>query len=154
EDCFGVYPFSEAVNSAFALTFADARFVLDVHLGRLTAHLRMLGFDSLYPEDYRDEELARISSDENRILLTRDIVLLKRRIVRQGYFVNETDPWRQLAEVLRRFNLVGLESPFSRCTQCNGLLVRVQKAEISDQLQAGTLEHYEEFYRCTVCGKI
>jgi uncharacterized protein with PIN domain len=31
----------------------------------------MVGFDTLYQEDYQDEELARISSGERRTLLTK-----------------------------------------------------------------------------------
>ena len=38
------------------------RFVLDTHLGRLARYLRMLGLDTLYRNDYRDDELARLSS--------------------------------------------------------------------------------------------
>ena len=56
----------------------ERRFVADGHLGRLAAYLRMLGFDTLYRSSYRDEEVARLSSSENRILLTRDRGLLKR----------------------------------------------------------------------------
>ena len=33
-------------------------FVLDNHLGRLAMYLRMLGFDTLYRNDYQDPELA------------------------------------------------------------------------------------------------
>jgi uncharacterized protein with PIN domain len=132
----------------------DKRFVLDVHLGRLAAHLRMLGFDTLYPEDYRDEELARISSEENRILLTRDVGLLKRSIVKYGYFVQETDPWRQLAEILKRFDLIGSESQMRRCTQCNGSLHQVDKNAIADQVMPQTREVYDEFFACASCGKI
>ena len=36
----------------------EPTFVLDTHLGRLAAHLRMLGFDTLYWNDSADEELA------------------------------------------------------------------------------------------------
>jgi len=57
--------------------------VLDTHLGRLAAYLRMLGFDSLYRNDYHDEELACISA------LTRDRGLLKRNIVVHGYLVRK-----------------------------------------------------------------
>jgi hypothetical protein len=35
------------------------RFIADVHLGRLAAYLRMVGFDTLYEDYYQDEELAR-----------------------------------------------------------------------------------------------
>ena len=64
-------------------------FVLDNHLGKLAAYLRMLGFDSLYRNDYRDEELARISANQQRTLLTRDRGLLKRSIVIHGYLVHD-----------------------------------------------------------------
>jgi len=50
----------------------EMRFVLDTLLGKLAAHLRMLGFDSLYRNDCPDEELAHISATEQRILLSRD----------------------------------------------------------------------------------
>jgi len=67
----------------------ERRFVLDNHLGRLAAYLRMLGFDSLYRNDYHDEELARISANQQRTLLTRDRGLLKRNIVVHGYLVRK-----------------------------------------------------------------
>ena len=50
----------------------EPRFVLDVHLGKLATYLRLLGFDALYRNDYDDDELAQISSEEKRILLTQD----------------------------------------------------------------------------------
>ena len=44
-----------------------ARFVTDIHLGRLASYLRMLGFDTLYRNDYRDEELAELSLARARV---------------------------------------------------------------------------------------
>ncbi len=131
-----------------------ARFVADIHLGRLVAYLRMLGFDTLYPDDYRDEELARISGEEDRILLTRDRGLLKRSQVTHGYYVRQTDPWEQLAEVLARFDLRSQIALVHRCTGCNGLLREVDKDAIADQLQPKTRQHYDSFWRCAGCGKI
>ena len=49
----------------------QTRFVLDTHLGTLAVYLRMVGFDTLYSNDYGDETLARISSGEGRILSRR-----------------------------------------------------------------------------------
>ena len=54
-------------------------FVLDVHLGRLAGYLRMLGFDTLFPENIDDEYLAQVAHDEDRVMLTRDQGLLKRK---------------------------------------------------------------------------
>jgi uncharacterized protein len=100
----------------------EPRFVLDVGLGRLAGLLRMLGFDTVWRNDFADEALARQSRDEQRILLTRDLGVLKRSEVLHGYFPRETDPSLQLIEVVRRFRLSGQMRPFTRCLACNALL--------------------------------
>jgi uncharacterized protein len=158
-DQISVYPAFEhidisPVTSLQPEALDESRFVADVHLGRLAAYLRMLGFDTLYPDDYRDEELARLSSAEKRILLTRDRGLLKRNAVTHGYFVRETRPERQLAEVVRVFNLAGSIMPFHRCLACNGLLEPVDKEAIADRLLPNTKQYYDEFRICQTCRKI
>jgi hypothetical protein len=60
------------------------RFVLDAHLGKLARYLRMLGFDCRYRTDFDDEELIEIAAREERILLTRDKLLLKSRRLTHG----------------------------------------------------------------------
>src|SRR5690349_19937119 len=107
----------------------DTRFVLDQHLGRLAAYLRMLGMDVIHKVPSPDQELATISSREGRVLLTRDVGLLKRKEVRRGYFVRATNPRVQLAEVVKRFCLMDVIAPFTRCLRCNALLEHVDKAE-------------------------
>ncbi len=159
DDQIEVYPRWDAVSLDPRLSLRPprpepARFVLDVHLGRLAAYLRMGGFDTLYRNDYDDEELAQISSSESRILLTRDIGLLKRGMVIYGYFMRETNPRRQLEEVAHRFDLFQSVIPFKRCMKCNGLLAPVAKELILDQLPYGTSEFYDVFHRCQSCDQI
>jgi uncharacterized protein with PIN domain len=129
-------------------------FILDQHLGRLAAYLRMMGFDTLYRNDYHDEELAQVSHDETRILLTRDIGLLKRSAVIYGYFVRETNRHKQLAEITNRYHLKEQVIPFSRCMKCNGLVESVSSEEVADQLPEGTALYYDVFHRCTACGQV
>ena len=77
---------------AVPLTFAKPpRFVVDGHLGRLAAYLRMLGFDTWYERLADDERLASVSNREQRILLTRDVGLLKRRDVIRAAGVTPAD---------------------------------------------------------------
>jgi len=83
----------------------EPHFILDVHLGRLAAYLRMLGFDTLYRNDYDDPELADISAEQQRILLTCDRLLLMRKQVIHDYFVRSREPRQQLLEILSRFDL-------------------------------------------------
>jgi uncharacterized protein len=98
------------------------RFIADVHLGRLTAYLRLAGFDTKYRNDYPDDEIVAISASEDRVLLTRDVGVLKHSIVMRGRFLRETQPARQLVEVLRDFDLVTSAAPFTRCLRCNSQL--------------------------------
>jgi uncharacterized protein with PIN domain len=158
-DQISVYPVFETIDinplvRVRPRPLREPRFVLDVHLGRLAIYLRMLGFDTLYRNDYGDEELAHISSREGRILLTRDRGLLKRSVVTHGYCIRTTDSRQQLVEVLRRFDLFGSLTPFSRCLHCNGLLQAVDKATISDRLSPKTKQYYDEFRRCQNCERI
>jgi uncharacterized protein with PIN domain len=101
--------------------------VADTHLGALAAYLRMLGFDTLYRNDYDDAQLAEITATTQRVLLTRDRGLLKRKIVIHGYCVREVDPRAQVVSVLRRYHLRTCVQPWQRCTHCNGLLRAVTK---------------------------
>jgi uncharacterized protein with PIN domain len=154
-----VYPqFRELAAGAVSLVRAPGldqlNFVLDTHLGRLTAYLRLAGFDCLYSNVSEDEELATISSRQKRMLLTRDAALLKRAIVEYGYWVRSTDPRRQLVEVSRRFDLAPRAQPFRRCLCCNALIEEVAKAAIADRLPPRTRAHYHEFYRCPGCDRI
>jgi uncharacterized protein with PIN domain len=129
-------------------------FVLDVHLGKLASSLRMLGFDTLYRNDYDDEELAEISAAENRILLTRDTGLLMRGIVTYGYYVRSKDREEQLKETMERFELFSDVEPFKRCIRCNGLLEAVAKETIIDQLPEQTKQNINEFHQCQSCAQI
>ena len=158
-DRISVYPVFESIDITPLVRvrpqpLRESRFVLDTHLGRLAAYLRMLGFDTIYCNDYADEELAQISSQEGRILLTRDRGLLKRSEVTHGYCIRGTNSGRQLVEVLRRFDLFQAVTPFMRCVRCNGSLEPVSKEAISQRLQPKTRQYYDEFRICQGCDRI
>ncbi len=130
------------------------RFVLDQHLGSLARSLRLLGFDTLYRNDYDDEELAAISGAENRILLTRDRGLLKRGSVVHGYFVRAQDARTQVREVLQRFDLLKAIQPYKRCIRCNHPLHVVAKEQVLDRIPPKTRELFDDFRHCTACGRV
>jgi len=158
-DRISVYPVFESIDISTLVRcrpqpLRESRFVADTHLGRLVRYLRMLGFDTKYRDDTQDGELAATSSEERRILLTRDRGLLKRSVVTRGYCVRATDPREQLREVLRRFDLSAAVAPFSRCVHCNSLLRPTHKELISDRLPPKTGQYYEEFHVCPGCERI
>ena len=132
----------------------DPRFVLDTHLGKLARHLRLAGFDSLWRNDYADEEIVGLARAGRRIVLTRDRGLLKRRAVERGHFVHAIDAGLQLAEVIRVFQLEAMLRPFSRCRECNVALVDADKAEVTGRLPGKVRDFYERFRCCPGCGRI
>lgn len=132
----------------------EPRFVLDVHLGRLAAYLRLLGFDCLYDNAYDDPELADISARQDRILLSCDRQLLMRKQVVYGYFVRARQPKQQLMEIMSYYDLFEKQKPFTRCMHCNGTTRLVHKKDIEDQLLDDTRKYYDEFYQCDSCNKI
>jgi uncharacterized protein with PIN domain len=132
----------------------EPRFAADVHLGRLAAYLRLLGFDCLYRNDFGDDELLALSLSEHRTVLTRDVGLLKRAALRRGAFLHETDPRRQLREVLDRFQLDSRIAPLTRCARCNGPVAPVPRRVAAGLVPDSVARDQREFSRCGSCGRL
>jgi uncharacterized protein with PIN domain len=130
------------------------RFVLDVHLGRLAAYIRLLGFDAAYRNNLSDEEIARCAASEGRVVLTRDRGLLKRSEITYGYWIRHAEPRKQLMEVLRRFDLSRYVDLFTRCLVCNAELQRVEKQAIESRLPPRTAELFQDFHLCPGCERV
>lgn len=135
--------------------FDPARgFILDVHLGKLARWLRLLGFDTLYRNDYSDHEIVGTAAAQGRFILTCDIRLLMHGEVRGGRWIRERQPRRQLEEAVGRLSLRSLVAPFTRCMLCNGLLEPASRNEVRNRVPPMAAELYDLFARCTGCGKV
>lgn len=133
---------------------APQRFILDVHLGKLARLLRLLGFDTLYANDYTDKAIVEAVKPGERIVLTRDIGLLKHKAIHWGYWLRSQQPYDQLKEVLYRFRLTDKIQPFTRCLACNGCIDPVNKPAIQHLLLPNTRQLFTEFYQCRSCQRI
>jgi len=163
-DRISVYPMFERFNiNRISLvrdyTLRKNKFVLDVHLGKLARHLRLLGFDTDYSTDRDDRSLAKISSEQHRILLTRDRQLLMRKIVRWGLIIRSDNPMEQVAEVLKKIDLHDDIHPFTRCLLCNGNIEELPMAtDIFNQMKSiippKVLKWCSEYNYCPACKKI
>jgi uncharacterized protein with PIN domain len=159
DDRVSVYPTFEALNLGEGVRvrpgpLRQPRFVLDVHLGRLAAYLRLLGFDAAYDRQMQDPELVRVSVSERRILLTRDRQLLKRNQVTHAHLVRSLEPMVQCIEVVRRFDLVDLAAPFTRCLRCNAPLSRVEADEVAERIPAWVHARAGEVTHCGACDRL
>ena len=125
-----------------------------IHLGRLARHLRLAGFDAEYRKDFADAELVERAVADKRILLTRDLGVLKHSAVTHGYAVRSTVPADQFRDVLRRFDLFRRVAPFTRCLRCNVLLEEADVAEVSSRIPPRVRARHTTFRVCQGCGRV
>lgn len=129
-------------------------FLCDAMLGKLCRWLRLLGFDCLYAGvEMKDREIADLAEREMRFLLTKD-----RELASKGprtLLVESVPLESQLAEVFSRLGLTpDLSLMGSRCSQCNGVLLSVEKDAIENMVPPHVFAVHDHFRRCRGCGRI
>lgn len=134
--------------------YRHIRFLADINVGKLGSLLRLAGFDTLHGGDLPDRQLACLASRQERVLLTRDRLLLCRNEVQYGRLIRHSDSYEQLAEVIEVFGLRREAKPFSLCMKCNAALETVSKASVFPRLLPLTRIYYRHFKRCPTCSSI
>jgi len=158
-DAVKVYP----VDAPFDVTIPSrlrpeplsrVSFFADLNVGKLALLLRILGIDTESGPDLSDKEIASKVEKEQRILLSKDIGLLKRKNIIFGRHVRATLPDDQLKEVFDYFGLKGPFNLFSLCLRCNRKTLRVNKEDIIDRLEPLTIKYFDHFKICPCCKRI
>ena len=126
------------------------RLLIDAMLGDLARRLRWLGYDAEYRNDLPDDEMIRIARAEDRLLVTRDRELARRRGVRALY-LSTTDLDEQVRQVTTD---VGPSLHPPRCIVCNGELVAMTVEEATPLVPPYVAQTQTEFMRCTRCGRV
>jgi len=121
-DRISVYPVFESLDitpvlKVRAKPLRCTRFIADARLGVLAKRLRALGFDTAHARGLTRAQIARIATEERRIVLTRDPGLLRHEAITHGCHVREATPRRQLQEIISRLDLYRAVKPFGRSPQ-------------------------------------
>jgi len=120
------------------------RFIADAMLGKMGRWLRMLGYDTIVCNNkISDDEIERIAKKEGRIILSRDKHI-------HGYYVESDDFKEQLRQVFKEFNLKARFPEASRCSNCNGRLIKVKREEVNVPPSVKS----EVFFQCENCGQV
>ena len=159
KDEISVYPVFESIDISNvqhlrAEPLREPKFILDVQLGKLARYMRIIGMDTVYKNNSTDDELVDISLKEKRTILTKDRGTLKRNEVTHGYWIRNESPEEQLKEVVDRFDLKNQIREFTRCLECNSLLIKIEKEKIIDRLPPKVKDRQNKFYFCEMCDKI
>ena len=158
-DRVAVFPRFEMLDITSLLRVRDqplriTRFVADAHLGGLAHLLRMAGFDTLYDNNFQDSEIEAIVARDERILLTRDRELLKRRSITRGCYVRALKSTQQLYEIFDRLDLGRSARPFTLCLACNAPLRAINKADVLTRLPPAVRARFERFSTCDICQRV
>ncbi len=130
------------------------KFIADVMLGKLARRMRLLGFDVLYDRTFNDNEIIRLSLEQDRVILTRDTALAERPLASNHVFILQDGLREQVRQILAVCPGDRLVPPLTRCSQCNELLENISKPEARDLVPAYVYETHDRFLHCAACGRI
>lgn len=130
------------------------KFVADINVIRLGRLMILLGFDVLYASHLDDQDIANIAEQQQRIVLTRDIQMLKRNQIVYARWVRENQSYDQLVEIVQFFGLQKQVRLFSRCVLCNLAIAEVEKGTVVHRLEPKTKKYFHSFKQCPGCGKV
>jgi len=129
-------------------------FICDAMLGSLARWLRLLGFDTIYSRTISDNELIRIARIEDRIVLTRDTGIPKRKGPQRTILIQSNDTFEQLKEVLKAGEWQRAKGERPRCTLCNGELAAAEKDAVAGRVPEYVFLNATSFFICMECGKV
>jgi uncharacterized protein with PIN domain len=121
-------------------------------LGTLAKWLRILGYDTLFDPALTDHQLVRLARAEDRVLLTRDRELARRRGV-QSLLVASEQLDDQVHQVLVDLGLE-FDRSFSRCPVCNELLQAIDRDAARSRVPAYVAQIHDTFHHCPSCQRV
>jgi uncharacterized protein with PIN domain len=133
------------------------RFLADCNVGRLARWLRALGYDASYHAQIGDAELVREAAAENRVLLTRDRDLTKRRVIQTGLvraiLIRDDEVTRQLRQVFGELGLE-LKEALTRCIECNSVLESRAPSMVAERVPPFVRQTQSHYSECPRCGRV
>jgi len=133
---------------------SEFRFLADEMLGKLAKWLRVVGYDTVWYDGGGDSALVHQALVEDRIILTRDTNLVKRKLARKSILIGSDQPREQLRQVVEELDLDLKDRLFTRCLVCNCELVSVRKDNVREKVPIYTYLTQSNFYECPNCGRI
>jgi len=131
-------------------------FVVDGMLGTLAKWLRLLGYDTLFDPALDDHQLVRLARAGDRVLLTRDRELARRRGVRHLLIAGESLE-EQIRQVWAELDLPPLaqpENPVPRCPVCNEVLQAIDVEAARPRVPPYVAETQQAFCLCPACRRV
>lgn len=132
------------------------KFIADIMVGKLAKYLRMAGYDVKYINNISDDKLTEIAKKEDRILLTRDSLLLMRKKFKneqvKSLLVKEDNLINQLRQLKSELGIT-LKPNLNRCLKCNQTLANVNKQDVKGKVPPYVYATHQNFLYCKNCNQ-
>jgi uncharacterized protein len=128
-------------------------FAADRMLGKLARWLRIMGQDVIYGPHLSGYGLIRAARAEQRLILTRDRSLKRKQP--PDFLLIESDHYReQLRQVVQACGLDPTARAFTRCLECNTVLVPRAKDSVEKLVPPYVFSTQEKFFSCPRCRRV
>ena len=127
-------------------------FLCDRMLGRLCRMLRLLGFDARLNPDGESGRFLVTADREGRIAVTR----ARRQYDRPGnpaVILTAEAVADQVVELFATLPEPPRFEPFTRCLECNVVLVEEPLESVADEVEPYIAEHFQRYHRCPSCRR-
>jgi len=131
------------------------KFIADNMLGRLAKWLRIIGCDVAYYRRIDDARLVGLALEQGRLILTRDTLLIRRKMAKGNFFfVTDDDYKEQLKQIVKQFSIDPYQDLLTRCIECNTLLSDIDREHVRELLPEYVYENLRSFRTCRQCNKV
>jgi len=134
------------------------KFIVDSNVGKLAKWLRIMGYDTRFFDGRDDSHLVAIAQAEDRVILTRDTQVMKRRVVTRGQLkailIQSDEPELQIYQVIDTLDLDCRFRPFTICLECNQPLVEWSKGQVKELVPPYVFQTQSQFMECPACHRI
>lgn len=125
-------------------------------VGKLARYMRMAGYDVMYINNAIDEQIIKIARESDRIILTRDSLMLARREFKKGiikYLYIKEDKLENQLDQIKLDLKVSLKPNLVRCIECNEKLIKVKKEDVKNKIPPYVYKTQKNFLYCKNCDK-
>ena len=134
------------------------KFIVDNNVGKLAKWLRIMGYDALFFDAEDDANMIATALAEERVILTRDTRIMKRRVVTSGQLkailIESDEPTKQMHQIIDALNLDCQYSTFTICLECNQPLLEKSKQQVKDLVPPYVFQTQSQFMECPACHRI
>ena len=134
------------------------KFIVDNNVAKLAKWLRMMGYDARIFNGEDDADMILMALREERLILTRDREIMKRRVVTTGrvraILIDGDTPEPQMCQVIDELKLDCQYRPFTLCLECNEPLLERSKQQVAERVPPYVLRTQPQYRECPLCHRI